>query len=465
VASEVIVIGGGIAGLACATKLNAAGADVLVVEKEDLPGGNVRTEKVSGFMIERGPHTFMPSADDIFDLVKMAGLESQLLASRPSAKKRFIVRGGKMHKVFSGPGSFVTSRLLSLRGKLKLMGEPFRTRLRGQPGETASRFFERRFGPEAARVLAGAFISGVYAGDPDRLSAADAFPLFWGFEQETGSMIRGALRLRKQRRAERRRSADKTHSRPRGLFSFREGLGQLTTALANGLGERCQTGKSIESISRTQNGYTIESSGDSLSAGKIVLAAPPQSAARILRGLDRPLADELLAVPMAPVAVVQLGFAKQAAEIPDGFGFLAPRSEGVRSLGVLFPARLFDGRTPPEGDLLIGFMGGMLDRQAMELDDDTLIDIVLEDLHNLCGFKDKPVLRRVARYSHAIPQLVVGHAERLARIRARLEKHPGLILAGNYLRGVGMKDAVASGLEAARIVLGEETALRESKND
>ncbi|HUU02126.1 MAG TPA: protoporphyrinogen oxidase [Myxococcota bacterium] len=457
-APEVIVIGGGIAGLACATKLKAAGIDVLVLEKEDLPGGNVRTEMVAGFKIERGPHTFMPSADDIFDLVKMAGLESQLLPSRPTAKKRFIVRGGKMHMVFSGPGSFVTSRLLSLRGKLKLMGEPFRTRRRGQPGETASRFFERRFGPEAARVLAGAFISGVYAGDPEKLSAADAFPLFWRFEHEAGSMIRGALRLRKQRRVESRRRGESVQQRPRGLLSFREGLGQLTMALAKGLGDHCLTSAPVESISRTQDGFAIESAGGTMIANKIVLAAPPQAAARIVHGLDRPLADELLAVPMAPVAVVQLGFAARAAEVPDGFGFLAPRGEGVRSLGVLFPARLFDGRTPKEGDLLIGFTGGMLDAEAMELDDDALIDIVLEDLRHLCGFGDKPVLARVARYAHAIPQLVVGHAERLERIRTRLETLPGLQLAGNYLLGVGMKDAVASGFAAARSVLGQESA-------
>ena len=455
---EVIVIGGGIAGLACAAKLARAGVDLLLLEKDDTPGGNVRSETLDGFLVERGPHTFMPSADDIFELVEMAGIESQLLASRPAAKKRFIVRGGKMHKVFSGPGSFVSSRLLSLRGKWKLIGEPFRTRRRGQPGETATRFFERRFGPEAARVMAGAFINGVYAGDPDKLSAADAFPLFWRFEQQSGSMIRGALKLRKQRRAERKQRGEKRGTRPRGLCSFQGGLGQLTAALADGLGQRCVTSAPVESIARGPDGFTVDYPGGRLSAGSVVLAAPPQPAAGIVGGLDRQLANELEGVPMAPVAVVQLGFAGPAAGVPDGFGFLAPRGEGVRSLGVLFPSRLFDGRAPDGGDLLVGFAGGMLDDQALGLDDDELIGIVLDDLRRLTGLASEPVFKRVVRHRHAIPQLVVGHAERLGRIRARLEIFPGLQLAGNYLLGVGMKDAVASGFAAAKAVLERQPA-------
>ncbi|MBW1806982.1 MAG: protoporphyrinogen oxidase [Deltaproteobacteria bacterium] len=448
-ADKVIIIGGGIAGLACAWRLRSAGCPIELLEAAGQAGGNIRTEMIDGFRIERGPHTFLPSSDDIFSLATEVGLESEIVVSNKSAKKRFIVRDGKLHKVFSGPGSFVASRLLSLRGKLKLIGEPFRTKLRGAPDESAATFFERRFGPEAARILAGAFISGVYAGNPEKLSAKAAFSLFWGFEQETGSMIRGALRLRKQRKAERRAKGLPKLKRPKGLCSFKEGLGQLSSRLEAMLGAHCHTNSEVRKIEYRDHNFVVKTDSAEFSSSRVVLATPPQAAAEVLRDLDSSLADSFSEIPMAPMAVVHMGHAQKASQIPDGFGFLAPRNQGVRTLGVLFPARLFNGRTPAGGDLLTGFVGGMLDNQVLDLDDQALLGIVKNDLELLTGFSAPPDFVKVARYSAAIPQLTLGHLERLQNINTRRQKFTGLYFAGNYLRGVGMKDAVASGFEAA----------------
>jgi len=449
VKSDVIIVGGGIAGLSCAWRLHAAGVPVEVLEAEKQAGGNVRSEVLDGFLLERGPHTFMPSADEIFTLALEAGLESELVASRPAAKKRFIVRDGRLFPVFTGPGSFLTSRLLSFRGKWKLLGEPFRTKQRGDPGDTAAEFFKRRFGPEAARVLAGAFISGVYAGDPQTLSAPAAFPLFWRFEQESGSMIRGALRLRKQRKAERKAQGISKVKRPKGLFSFNRGLGQLSDAIAAKLGESCRTDACVREVSREGADFVVKTDSGLHRASRLVLAVPPQVAGRLLRGVSPTLADLVGLIPMAPIAVVYMGYRERAAEVPDGFGFLAPRGEGVRTLGVLFPSRLFEGRAPDGGDLLTGFIGGALDHEALSLDDEALLSIVSEDLERLTGFSRKPSFLKVERHAQAIPQFTMGHLERMTMIRSQLKDVPGLFLAGNYLRGVGMKDAVGSGFEVA----------------
>ena len=199
---DAIIAGGGIAGLACAWRLHAAGKGVLVLEVDARAGGHVRTQRVDGYRLESGPHTFMGSADAVFALAAEVGLAGEIIPTMPAARTRYIARHGAIHAIPTGPVSFLTSKLLSFKGKLALAGEPLRTR-RGDPTDTAQQFFERRFGPEAARVLAGAFISGVYAGDPARLSAPAAFPLFWRFEQESGGMIRGMVGHLKRRRAER----------------------------------------------------------------------------------------------------------------------------------------------------------------------------------------------------------------------------------------------------------------------
>ena len=444
---DVIVVGGGIAGLTCAWKLAAAGKQVLVLEAERQVGGHVRTECADGFRFERGPHTFMASADHIFALAEEVGLAGEINPTLSSAKKRYIVRNGAIHSIPGGPASFLFSKLLSMKGKLALAGEPFRT-WRGEPTDTAQQFFERRFGPEAARVLAGAFISGVYAGDSARLSAPAAFPLFWRFEQESGGMIRGMIAHRKRRRAEREERGE-TEPPRRGLFTFREGLGQLSAGVAQKLGTRVLTGASVRSVRRDGSYWVVRSDAGEFSSPQLVLAVPPFEAGNLLAALDPVLFAQLCGISMAPVAVVHMGYPAGARQVPDGFGFLAPRGEGVRSLGVLFPSRLFPDRAPKGGDLLAGFIGGVLDPAALDLDDAELLAVVRADLARLTGLVEAPAFVRVFRYPRAIPQLTVGHGDRLAKIEERLGRLTGLALAGNYLRGVGMKDAVISGYEAA----------------
>lgn len=209
----------------------------------------------------------------------------------------------------------------------------------------------------------------------------------------------------------------------------------------------------MDEIVRVEDGFEVCSGSDRLLATRLVVAVPPHQASRLLRPISEELGRLLGEVTLAPIAVVHRGYAARAEAVPEGFGYLAPRGEGVRGLGTLFASRLFDGRCPEGGELLTGFVGGMTDPRAIDRSDAELGSIVAEDLRNLLGLERSPVYQRVARYPAAIPQLEVGHLERMERIESCLAGLPGLRLAGNYLRGVGMKDAVASGLEAAAEVV------------
>jgi oxygen-dependent protoporphyrinogen oxidase len=451
---EILVLGGGITGLACAWRLQQAGLDVHLLEARSELGGNLRTISENGFVMERGPHSFMASATDLFDLADEVGALGSLVPTRKEARDRFIVRSGRLHKAPLGPWSFLSTRLLSLGSKIRLASEPFRTRRRGHNEDTAADFFERRFGPEAARIIAGAFICGVYAGDPDKLSARAAFPLFWGFEQESGSMIRGAMHLGKKRKAERRAKNLPAKNPRQGLYTFKQGLGHLSHCVARRLGSRCTTNAPADRVSLSQAGFVVHSKQREYRCRRLVVATPPGPAAALLKNMDADTSRLLASIPMAKVVQVHLGFSQRLPEVPEGFGFLAPPDQGVRSLGVLFCSRLAQGRAPQDGDLLCAFLGGMLDPGAIDLSDQTLISEVLADLDRLLGLSVQPSFLKVVRHAEAIPQLTLGHLERMEEIASNLLRHPGLVLAGNYIKGVGVKDSVGSGFSAAQTLLG-----------
>ena len=291
----------------------------------------------------------------------------------------------------------------------------------------------------------------MYAGDPAILSAPAAFPLFWGFEKESGGMIRGAVRHMLRRRRERRAMGPAAPPSRRGLWSLSGGLGTLGRAASTVLGERLITDRGIGRIVREDGQWDV----DGERAPVLVLAVPPGRAADLLEPLDGRMAGAARDIVMAPIVGVHLGFSSRVAEVPDAFGFLVPRGEGIRTLGVLFPSRMFRDRVPAGGDLLTGFVGGVLDPRALELSDADLVETVLGDLAALVGVERRPDHVHVMRYPAAIPQLTLGHAERMQELRRGLERLRGLLLAGNWQRGVGIKDAVGSGMDAARAALAE----------
>ena len=443
---DVIVIGGGIAGLTCAYQLKLAGLDAVVLEAQSTPGGNAQSHLSGDFLYEHGPHTFPASADAIFSLVDQLDIGGEVMQTAQAGRVRFVVRENQVHKVPTSPWALLTSRLISWRAKLALIAEPFR---RGEvkSNDTVHSFFSRRIGEEASTVLAGAFVSGVYAGDAHKLSARSAFPLLWGFEQSAGSLFVGAWRhFRKLKRSR----AASNKPRRRGLFSFRGGIGRLTGALASALGDRFISNRRVDSL-ECLDGIWLATSGDSAySAKQVVLAVPPDTASSLLANISPNVADQLRAIPMAPIAVVHLGYRQSQPALPDGFGLLVAPHEPTYSLGILFPSRLFSDRAPANGELISAFVGGVGNPAALDLSDPALAGRVKDDLAHLFGLKGDPEVVQILRYQSAIPQLTRGHDERMTTISNGIADNPGLHLAGNYLTGVGLKDAVHSGLAASR---------------
>jgi oxygen-dependent protoporphyrinogen oxidase len=441
---DVIVIGGGIAGLTAAYKLQQAGWSTLVLERQPQAGGNVRTIEERGFRLEVGPSSFMGSSEYLWRLIGELGLDEAVEPAQAVSKNRYIYRDGGLHPLPMSAGSFLRTPLLSLRAKLRLALEPF---IPGNAGlhDTAWEFFVRRFGEEAATYIMSPFISGIYAGDVRQLGARAAFKKFWDFENDSGSMILGAWRYM---RAKRRRLAAEGLVTRKGLFSFLGGLGRVTGALAGELTVR--TGVEVTGLRREAAGHEVVASGETYRSRAVVLAVPPPRAARLLAAEAPEAVAPLDAVPMAPVALIHWALPRDAGPLPRGFGFLMPRLYDLRVLGTIFASQLFTGRAPADRELLSSFYGGMLDPEAVGLSDEELGALVHREHERIFGVRlSRPEVLAVLRYDSAIPQLLPDHPERIETVRRAVAALGGLFLAGNYLTGVGIEHAVHSGYDAA----------------
>jgi protoporphyrinogen/coproporphyrinogen III oxidase len=441
---QVFVIGAGISGLACALRLSELGIDVRVFEAAENPGGLIATVQRDGFLFESGPQSFQPTAE-LRELIRAANCESELVQADPHTP-RYVLRGGKLHPAPMSPPSLLTTSLLSTGSKMRVLSEPFR---RSQPvaaDESIADFVRRKFGTEILEHLAGPFVSGVFAGDAEKLSLRSAFPSLALWEEEYGSVIRGAMKSRG--RSDRIRPT---------LASFQAGMSTLLKCIAQKLGQSVTSGMTVNSIQLDGNAWKLSCSlgaqAETASVDAIVLATPAYAAAKLTKPLAERLADALAGIPYAPIAVVAQGYRRQyVGHALNGFGFLVPRKEKLRTLGVIWNSSLFPGRCPPDSVLLTSFLGGAIDPQILSMDDNQIAVQVHKDIAKVLQLGEPPIAQQVWRHTHALPQYNLGHAQKVAAIRDELSHFPGLFVTGNYLEGPSIGSCVLQGFRAAQTV-------------
>jgi len=451
--SKIAIIGAGISGLATAYLLKKRGFEVAVFEKSERVGGNIRSERVNGFLIEHGPNSTLETSPLLNDLFELLGIANHKIYAEPAAAKRYILKKGKLRLMPMNPLAFMGSDLFSIRAKLGLLREPF-IKSKSNPYETLAEFTLRRLGQEFLEYAIDPFVSGVFAGDPYNLNVKTAFPKLYELEQDYGSLIKGAIGGAKARRKNKEKSKQSAKT-----FSFINGMQELVDALYRNLKDDINTGTEVTSISLIPDAnHQLSTINYQLQTDKVqsetydfvVLSLPAYAAADLLRNIDEGLSDELTKVYYPPVTVVTAAIHRDAFGFnPEGFGFLVPGRESRKILGSLWNSSIFPNRAPKGYSLLTTFVGGSKNPELASLSDSDLVRVVESDLKSIMGYKGKAEFIRIIRWKKAIPQYTRNYTELYSKIEQFHSKNPGLFLCSNYYGGISVCDCIKSAYSVA----------------
>jgi oxygen-dependent protoporphyrinogen oxidase len=443
---DVIVIGGGIAGLAAAYELHKRGVAFTLLEAAPRLGGVILTEHIDGFTIDGGPDALLVQKPAAIELCRELGLGDRLMPTTPP-RAAFIVRGGRLHPLPEASILGIPTRILplaatplfSIRGKARMALEPFIRPAAAGRDESIGSFMRRRFGREAVDYLAEPLLAGIHAGDVDRLSMRALFPRLLEAETKHGSVMRAFRGLR-------------TASGGDGAFrSLPGGIGELVGAVTAALPARALKTNVRARALHGGDGWRVElETGDHLRARSVIVAVPAFAAADLLHGVDPPLSQLCRAVPYASTATIAFGYRRADVSHPlRGSGFVVPRVEKLGIMAGTWVSSKWAHRAPADRVLLRAFVGGARDPGALDRSDAVLVDGAQRDLAALLGIHGPPLLTRVYRWPHASAQHEVGHLDRVAAIEQRLTDHRGLYVTGSGFRAPGIPDCVADGRATA----------------
>jgi oxygen-dependent protoporphyrinogen oxidase len=463
----VVVIGGGLSGLAAAHRIHERAraarraVDLTVLEARPRIGGVIWTQRHEGFTIEGGPDSFITNKPWGIELCRRLGLEDQLIETDSTHRRSFVVRRGQLMPV---PEGFVlmapqrilpilTTPVLSWRGKLRLLLDLVIPRRDSETEESLAAFVRRRLGREALERLVQPLVGGIYTGDPNDLSLKATLPQYLAMEQEYGSLIRAA-----------RRQAPGSHDRSAsgaryGMFvSLADGMDVLPRTLAEALPPgTVRVNSAARRLSRngTVAPWLVELlDGPPLEADAVIITTEAHATARLIDAADPALALQLRAIPYASTAIVNVAYRRDQIQHPlDGFGVVVPAIEGRSILAVSFTSIKFPRRAPDGTALLRAFVGGATQPELFDLDDDALGTLVSRELGSLIGLTGEPLFQQIARHPRAMPQYTLGHGERVEAVRRKLLRHSRLFLTGIAFDGVGIPDCIHAAEATADAVL------------
>lgn len=453
---NITILGAGISGLATAYWLHKEGFDVKILEAKSEPGGAMETYHENGFLIDFGPNSGLETTPLIRQLVNEVGLSKEMIYASEVSNKRYILRDNKLHPLPMNPISLIKSKLFSAKGKFRLLGEPFVGKSDDGYYQSIAQFVSRRLGQEFLDYAIDPFVSGVFAGDPYKLSVKSAFPKLYRLEEVYGGLVKGMIkgaRERKKRAEESKQSAK--------MFSFINGMQSFPKAIAQKLNNNILYECRVQSVERrtqsvecsVQNaefkigGWKIiyEKSGHTheIISDYVLSTIPVYEASKIFSDLDHEFKKHADDIYYPPVMVLYLGFNKKDIGIPlDGFGYLIPSKERKNFLGAIWSSVIFPNRCDDDKAAFTIFAGGARSPQLFDTEKNVLIEKALSEFKQIMNIKADPILIKEKLWLKAIPQYNLGYIEHENYFDKFEKDNPGLFLSGNYRGGISVGDCV-----------------------
>lgn len=470
---KIVIIGGGIAGLAAAYHIHeeiARGISIkcILLESSEKFGGKISTMRFDGFVVERGPDSFISQKPQAIELCQKLGLADRLTSTNPNHPNTYVYLNNKLVTMPDGLSlmiptkfmPFILSSLFSWSGKIRMGMDLFIPKKKNNDDESLASFVRRRMGKEALQKMAEPMLAGIYASDPELMSINSTFPVFVQTEQRYRSLILGML-------AHKRQQMNNQTKVPVGKQPF-----SLFMTLKNGLDEMVETlvekstnitfrsGTKVTDLSLARGTWNLTlDDASSISSDAVILATPAKVSARLVEQTAPSLTGLLKQIQYVSTATVSIGYKKEGFPHPlNGFGFVIPKTEGKRILACTWTSSKFPERVPEEYVMLRCFVGGAMREELAELDEDAIGTMVREELLDLMGIDCEPVFLKVFRYKKSNVQYQVGHAALIASVWAELKSFPGLFVTGSSYTGIGIPDCIRDGTQAAKEVIAFLTA-------
>ena len=458
--TQVVVIGAGLTGLTTAYWLKRNDVSVHIVETDTRIGGQIQTNHKNYFKYETGPTTGSVSTPEVAelmdDLATTSGGQCVIETALDSSKRRLIWKGNRFHDLPSNPIGGLTTPLFSLTDKFRILGEPWRKK-GTDPDESVGALARRRLGKSFVDYAVDPFVSGVYAGDPDRLTTRYALPKLYNLEQNYGSFIRGAIAKMKEPKSDRDRLATKK------IFSARGGLSHIPQAEADYVGhDHISLGASQVSVRPTDSGWqtsflNAEGKQCTIRSRYVVTTCGAYRLPALLPFIDEKRMEPIARLVYAPVMEVNVGMSDTYGGDYIAFGALVPTVERKRILGILFPSAMFSQRAPEGGALFSFFIGGIKHPELLDLSDAEVEELVTRHLHDMLKFpaEAKPDFIAISRHHRAIPQYGKDSGQRFEAVSSIQQQYPGLILGGNLRDGIGMGHRITQATTIANEIIGK----------
>ncbi|MFH0736577.1 MAG: protoporphyrinogen oxidase [bacterium] len=450
---EIVILGAGISGLATAYWLKKAGFSVEILEASSQPGGAMETVFEDGFLVDYGPNSGLETTPLIKQIVNEVGLSEQMIYANEEGNKRYILKNNNLYPLPMGLLPFLKTKLFSIKGKLRLFCEPFVGKSQDGYYQSIAQFVTRRLGPEFLKYAIDPFVSGVFAGDPEKLSVKSAFPKLYRLEELYGGLIKGMIRGARERK--KRAEQSKQNAK---MFSFKDGMQVFPKAIAEKLSLDISYNSIVNRIEKTNELYYIHYTKNGKehvkSCNNLLSTIPAHKLSNIINILDLKLSKQLQNIIYPPVIVLYLGYNK--ADIGrdlDGFGFLIPSSEKKNFLGAIWSSTIFINRSESKNASFTIFIGGARHLDLLANDINKVINTAVKEFESMMNITAAPILKKYKVWEHAIPQYNIGYIENDRAVEKCEDTNKGFFISGNFCGGISVGDCIKnSELVAGKII-------------